>query len=370
MPDRKPELGKPAGTGAKSGGLLVVGDGPGAAEVAQAARELGLEVAVAGDLRDRGGRRCVLAPPVRPLLPDWWTARPATSPTGVHGPVLVAGGGHSGVEAALDWAGRAAGVVLVEAAGRLLPGWDADVAAHVAAVLAGLGVRVEVGCRVVALSSAPGGAGLTARLRRRGQATDTDVAAGLAVPALGLRPDFPAPGPAGTRALADRLGFLQVDSRLETAEPGLHALGAAVALPLTAPAVDRQALVVAACAAGQPVAPVRFHLLPRVISGGCEALTAGLTARQARERGYRPACGRAGDACAWVACVRDAETGVPLGVHAAGEGAATLADAAVRLLEGAVVAAGPTAGDAAQEAALARLSAAFAAATEECSTDD
>jgi dihydrolipoamide dehydrogenase len=320
-----------------AGPLLVVGGGPGAAEVARMAAAMGVPVATGVAVRGGGPGLCVLAPRARPLLPAWWPASQAPS-AGSDGrapeAVVVVGGGHSGVEAALHWVMRAPRVMLVEAGDSILPGWDDQVAAHVASALAARGVTVLCRCRAVALAAR--GEGVEIRLRARGAAGDRCETADVAVPALGLRPDVAGVGLERTRALADRLGFLQVDSRLETAEPGLYALGAALALPLTPAALARQAVVMASCAAGRPTAPVRFHLLPRVIAvaGDAAALTAGLTAAGARERGFRVACGQAGDARAWVACVRDADTGAVLGVHAAGEGADALADAATALLEG------------------------------------
>lgn len=355
--------------------LLVVGDGPGAAEVSRLAAAMGVPVMAGATVRVGGPGPCVVVPRARPLLPAWWPASQATPVRPDRGPnaaVVVVGGGHSGVEAALDWATRACRVTLVEAGDGLLPGWDNEVAAHLASVLAELGVDVRCGCRAVALVDH--GRGVEIGLRTRGTAGDRREAAAVAVPALGLRPDVAGIGLEGTRALADRLGFLQVDSRLETAEPGLYALGAALALPLTPAALARQALVMASCAAGLATAPVRFHLLPRVIAGDgpASALTAGLTAAGARERGHRIACGRAGDARAWVACVRDAETGAVLGVHAAGEGADALADAATALLEGVpdLSANGDQGRPRVAPAMRDRLAAALASATKESGPDE
>lgn len=340
-------------------GLLVIGDGPGSAEVARLAAERGVPVATGSRVATGAGVRCLVAPRARAVLPAWWRA-PADAPGSSLRTVVIVGGGHSGVEAALRWAARARRVLLVEAEARLLPGWDQDVAGHVAAQLARLGVTVHCGCRAVALEAA--GRGVTVRLRRRGAPLDAVEGADLAVPALGLRPDLAGLGLDETRALADRLGFLQVDSRLETAEPGLHALGAAVALPLTPAVVARQAAVVASCAAGGSPAPVRYNLLARAIDGTVGALTAGLTADDARARGFRIAAGRAGDERAWVACVRDAETGATLGVHAAGPGAAGVADAATALLEAGAAAALPAGADTGGHVMTALLGAAHAAA--------
>lgn len=348
-------------------GLLLVGDGPGADDVSRLAADWGVSVARGPAVASGGNARCVVIPRARALVPAWWQAPPAGDASGAARSVVVVGGGHTGVEAALRWSTRAERVLLVEAGDRLLPDWDEAVAGHVAALLARRGVTILAGCRAVALEAAAGG--VTIRLRRRGAPVDSVESFAAAVPAVGLRPDLVGLGLERTRALADRLGFLQVDSRLETAEPRLHALGAAVALPLTPAVLARQALVVASCAAGRPVAPVRYNLLARAIDGEDGALTAGLSVSGARARGFRVTVGRAGDDAAWVACVRDTETGAALGVHAAGVNAAALAAAATAMLEGAADGALPAESPRAQGDGHELLAAAFAAATRENGTD-
>jgi len=281
-------------------------------------------------------RRLVLTPRARPIKPAWWGANqmPPIAPLEFTGPdptcVLVLGGGQTGVEAAAGWADGHRRVVLVEPQGRLLPDWDDDLAASVQAALAVRGVTVLTGWRATALSGEVGPT--TVRLRHGGGVEDRLEPADLVVPALGWRPDLAGLALERTRALSDRFGFLQVDSRLETAEPRLHALGVAIAVPLTRAAVTRQAGLVVACAAGHGTAPLRYGLMPRVIRGPHAVLTAGLTVADARARGFRAACGRAGDELGWVRCVRDAETGALIGLQAAGPGAADLAEVALELL--------------------------------------
>lgn len=288
-------------------------------------------------------RRLVLAPRARPSRPSWWRgplampAPPAAADEASSGPavpsrVIVLGGGHTGVEAASAWAAAGADVLLVEAAGRLLPDWDAGLAARAAAELAARGVALRCGWRAVAVDIAAAGGHV--RLRGGGGQADCRESAPLVVPALGWRPALAGLGLERTRVLLDRQGQVQTDGRLATAEPGLHALGVAVAAPLTREAVARQALLVATLTAGGDPAPLRQGLVARVVRGAGPLLQAGLTAAAARERGHRVATARAGDEHAWVRCVRDGETGALLGVQAAGPGAAALAESTYALLSG------------------------------------
>jgi dihydrolipoamide dehydrogenase len=320
----------PFGIGAAPGPLAV----PASLEGTACLGGGGVTVLTAGGHLELRPRRIVLAPRARPVHPAWWTGDlPPPDPATFTGPdpacVMVLGGGHTGVETAAGWADGRRRVLLVEPARRVLPDWDDAVAAPVQAALAERGVTILAGWRAMGLESA---GPAVVRLRHGGGVADRLEPADLVVPALGWRPDLAGLGLEHTRALGDRFGFLQVDSRLETAEPLLHALGVAIAVPLTRLGVAGQARQVAACAAGHGAAPLRYGLVPRVLNRPCQALTAGLTPADAEARGFRAVCGRAGDDAAWVRCVRDAETGALLGVQAAGPGADAMAGQVLALL--------------------------------------
>jgi pyruvate/2-oxoglutarate dehydrogenase complex dihydrolipoamide dehydrogenase (E3) component len=264
-------------------------------------------------------RRVLLAPRLRSARPAWWEgpARVTRPPDQAPARVIVLGGGHTGVEVAAAWAGRHREVLLVESADRILPGWDADLAATARAALEARGVVVLAGRRAVACAAAEAGARVV--LRVGGGGPDRAETADLVVPALGWRPALGGCGLERTRALLDRHGHLEVDSRCETAEPSLYAIGAALALPLSTVAVGRQAALVAAVAAGQSPAPLRHALVPRLISQPVPLLAAGLSAAGAAARGIRAGSGRAvAPDGTWVRCVSDLETGAMIGVQAAG----------------------------------------------------
>lgn len=294
---------------------------------------------------ERRPRHLALAPRARAVLPSWWQIPPAGLPGDRRaaaerdsGRVVIIGGGHTGVELAAEWADGRRDVVLVEAAGTILPGWERDQSALMQAALIDRGVTVLSGWRAVAVNIAD--RAVSVRVRRGGGVADRDEPADLVLPALGWRPALAGLGLERTRALADRDGFLQVDSRLRTAEPGLSALGVAVALPLSRAVTRLQAEIVAADVAGRDPAPLRYGLIPRMVHGPVSLLAAGQTAASAVERGHRIVCGQAGDVRSWVRCVRDADTGTALGVQAAGVEAAALADHVLGLLSSGVPVAG------------------------------
>lgn len=287
-------------------------------------------------------RRIVLAPRLRPARPSWWKA-PATVAApparGAARRVLVVGGGHTGVEAAAGWLAAGHEVVLVEAAGRLLPTWDADLAEAAREALQARGAVVQAGVRAIACEATAAGARVV--LRAGAGEPDRAVEGDIVVPALGWRPALGGCGLERTRALVDRHGFLEADARFQTPEPFLHAIGAALALPLSPFAAARQAQVVVGVAAGADPSPLRHAQVPRVVAGPVPLLAAGLSLAAAGARGFRALSGRADAADGtWARCVGDLESGAVLGVQAAGPGAAALAGGAGAILAGAVAGAG------------------------------
>ncbi|MBK8165660.1 MAG: NAD(P)/FAD-dependent oxidoreductase [bacterium] len=347
--------------------LLIIGDGPGAADADLAAKARGVPVVRAaprespGDreeapgwpwpfaddtapsdgastfpraflggagsvfvdgpagLRQARPRRVLIAPRLRPARPSWWEGPARITRPGDQAParVIVVGGGQTGVEVAAAWAALCHEVLLVESADRILPGWDADQAATAREALEARGVVVLAGRRAVACAG--GTAGTRVVLRAGGGAPDRTETAAVAVPALGWRPVLGGCGLERTRALLDRHGHLEVDSRCETAERGLYAIGAALSLPLTPAGARGQAALVAAIAAGDSPAPLRQALVPRVISQPVPLLAIGLSAAGAAARGIRAGTGRAqAPDGTWVRCVSDLETGAVIGLQAAG----------------------------------------------------
>ena len=351
--------------------LFIIGDGPGAGEAAAAAAARGLRTvqavprdvaggpahepgwpwpfdvpaagAVTGALpraflggggsvfvdgpqgvQRAGPGRVLLAPRLRPARPSWWQGPAQLARPGLVLPsrVIVLGGGHTGVEAAAAWAGCGCEVLLAEAADRLLPAWDPDQASAARAALEAAGVTVLAGRRAVGCVVDDTGARVA--LRATGEAERRE-SCDLVLPALGWRPALGGCGLERTRALMDRHGHVEADSRCETAEPGLHAIGAALALPLSPGGVARQAALVAAVVAGDRPAPLRHALLPRLVRRPVPLLAAGLSPAAAAARGIRARLGRAQAADGtWVRCLTDLENGSVIGVQATGPRAAGL----------------------------------------------
>jgi pyruvate/2-oxoglutarate dehydrogenase complex dihydrolipoamide dehydrogenase (E3) component len=144
-----------------------------------------------------------------------------TRTTGLPERLVVIGGGYLGLEFAAIYRHFGTHVTVIEAAGRLLPGEDEDIAAVVTEILAGDGIRVITGAKVTAVRD--GGAVSTVEYQKDGQTHTVEASALL--PATGrravtadLRLDA-----AGVRTAPD--GAIEVDEYLRTSQQHIYALG-------------------------------------------------------------------------------------------------------------------------------------------------
>ena len=138
--------------------------------------------------------------------------------------VAVIGGGAIGCEFASMLADYGSAVTLLEAAAEILPGCDIDVAKTVRRSFRRR--RIDVHSGVPVHGHDPSDAATTVRF-----GDDSTVEVDLVVVAVGRRPRGDSAGLVGTRVVVDERGFIQVDDRLRTGEPGVYAVGDVVATP-------------------------------------------------------------------------------------------------------------------------------------------
>jgi dihydrolipoamide dehydrogenase len=142
----------------------------------------------------------------------------------------------------------------------------------------------------------------------------------------------------------DRRGFVQTDAHLQTAVPGLYAIGDIVATPQLAHAASAEALAAVAHACGSPRAPLNYDRMPSCTYCAPEVASVGLTLEEAERRGHAARVGRfpfaaLGKAAVlnephgFVKVVADAESGQLLGVHMIGSHVTDLVAGAAGALE-------------------------------------
>ena len=202
--------------------------------------------------------------------------------------MIVLGAGAVGVEFADVMSAFGCQVTLVEMLERVVPLEDPDCAEVLAKALGRRGVKIHVGCRASDVTVTD--AGVSAKLTGA-TGEETLVEAETLLVAAGRRPVTGDVGLDTVDVVVNRRGFVQTDARMETAVPGLYAIGDIVATPQLAHLATAEAEVAAAAAAGRETVPIDYDLVPGCTYTSPEVASVGLSEAEALARGHEIAVG-------------------------------------------------------------------------------
>jgi dihydrolipoamide dehydrogenase len=191
--------------------------------------------------------------------------------------VGIIGGGVIGCEFASFLIDVGSEVHVFEMLDQIVPGTDAETAKMLQRQMQKRGVKFHIGVGVE-----PAEVGESVVIPAGGERVEVDVA----LMAVGRGPNTEGVGLENTKAEVDR-GFVKVDpDTMETAEPGLYAVGDIVAgTPQLAHAGFAEGIsAVTHIGTGQPQ-PVNYAAIPRVTYSHPEVAEVGLTAAQAEDKG-------------------------------------------------------------------------------------
>ena len=221
-------------------------------------------------------------------LPDWpfdgqrvVTPADALTPPGASGTVVVVGGGYIGLELASAYRDLGWEVVIVEAAARILPMLDEDMAEAVERDLVRRGIEIRKEHRLerddgrVVTASGPSG------IER--------YTADLIIVAVGREPRTAAIGLETVGVDRDEHGLLPVDERRRTSNPSVYAIGDVTPGPALAHKAMHEGIVAAEVAAGH-VAAFDPAVIPAVVYTRPEVATVGLRLDEAGRRGIDARC--------------------------------------------------------------------------------
>ncbi len=241
--------------------------------------------------------------------------------------MIILGAGAVGVEFADVMSAFGCKVTLVEMLDRVIPLEDADCSAELAKALGRKGVKVLAGHRASDVTST--GDGISVKLTDTESGEETVVEAAKLLVAAGRRPVTDDVGLDTVEVVVDRRGFVHVDGHMETAVPGLFAIGDIIATPQLAHLASAEAEVAVAKATGREATPIDLDLVPGCTYTSPEVASVGLSEAEARERGHEIVIGRYDFAAlgkasilnephGFVKVVKDTETGRVIGVHMVG----------------------------------------------------
>jgi len=192
---------------------------------------------------------------------------------------VVIGGGAIGCEFASMMSDLGVQVTLLEALPKLLPGCDKDVVKVVARSFAKRGIDVRTG---VTVSGHKPNDETTTVMFGEGE----QITADAVVVSVGRRPLSDDLLTEGTAVETDERGFVRIDERCRTAEPGVYAVGDLVATPQLAHVGFAEAIVAVKDMLGESPVPVDYTAVPWCIYCHPEVAFAGLSEEAATEAGY------------------------------------------------------------------------------------
>lgn len=190
----------------------------------------------------------------------------------------IIGGGVIGCEFASLLADLGTKVTILEALPKILPGLDKDLTKVIEKSFKGRGIDIRTDVTVE--GHAPSGSGTT--VQAAGEGLDVDVV----VVSIGRQPNTDDLGLDGTAVKISDHGFIEVDEGCRTGEPGVWAVGDAIATPALAHIGFIEGIIAIQDILGEDPAPVDYGKVPWAVYTRPEAAFTGLSEEEAQEAGF------------------------------------------------------------------------------------
>ena len=254
--------------------------------------------------------------------------------------LVVVGAGAVGVEFASIFRSFDTEVTILEMLPRLVPVEDEEISKELARVYRKRGINFHTSAKVEKIDKTKTGIAVTFSVDGKQQKIDAEKI----LIAVGRKPHTENIGLEKTKIKPDR-GFIKTDSWMQTAEPGVYAIGDIVlGTPQLAHVGAMEGLVAVAKIAGKPTKPINPEHIPGATYCHPEIGSVGLTQTRAEELGYNVKIGKfpftansrasiVGAHEGFIKIVSDADYGEILGVHIIGPQATELIAEAVLAIE-------------------------------------
>lgn len=255
--------------------------------------------------------------------------------------MVIVGGGVIGLELGSVFARLGTTVEVVEYMDRILPGMDSDCGKELMRSLKKLGIKFHLGHAVTAVAAKEQSCTVTVKPRN---SEDTfSITADYCLVAIGRRPYTDGLNLSAAGLTVDERGCISVDNHLQTATPGIFAIGDVVRGAMLAHKAEEEGIFVAEYMSGQKP-HIDYNLIPGVVYTWPEVAAVGKTeeALKAEAIPYKvgkfpfKALGRARasmDTDGMVKVLAHKETDEILGVHMVGPRVADVIMEAVALME-------------------------------------
>jgi dihydrolipoamide dehydrogenase len=254
--------------------------------------------------------------------------------------LIVVGAGAVGVEFASIFRSFDCEVTILEMLPRLVPLEDEEVSKELARVYRKRGINAHVGAKVEKVEKTKTGVAVTFSVDGKQQKIEAE----RILIAVGRKPNTDNVGLEKTKIQSER-GFVKTNEWMQTAEPGVYAIGDIVlGTPQLAHVGGMEGIVAVSKIAGKEDKPINLLRIPNVTFCHPEIGSVGLTEARAREQGYDVKVGKfpftansrasiVGEHEGFIKIVSDNEYGEILGVHIIGPQATELIAEAVTAME-------------------------------------
>lgn len=254
--------------------------------------------------------------------------------------LIVVGSGAVGVEFASIFKSFGTDVSILEMLPRMVPVEDEEVSKELARVYRKRGINFHLGAKVEKVETTKTGISVTIAADGKQQKLEAEKI----LIAIGRKPYTDGVGLEKTKVQTDR-GFVKTNEWMQTAEPGIYAIGDIVlGTPQLAHVGGMEGIVAVAKIAGKEDKPINLLRIPNVTFCHPEIGSVGLTEAKAREQGYNVRVGKfpftansrasiVGEHEGFIKVVSDAKYGEILGVHIIGPQATELIAEAVTAME-------------------------------------
>jgi dihydrolipoamide dehydrogenase len=199
--------------------------------------------------------------------------------------LLVVGGGYIGLELGSVYAALGTKVTVVEMTGGLLPGADRDLVNILAKRIEKMCEAVLLNTKVVSMKEAGDRIAVSFEGEGLGDRPKEQTFDRVLV-SIGRRPNGAVPGLDRTRVKVNQRGFIEVNEKLQTAEPSIYAIGDVVGEPMLAHKASHEGRVAVEAIAGEKVA-FEPLAIPAVVFTDPELAWCGLTENDAQKEGRK-----------------------------------------------------------------------------------
>jgi dihydrolipoamide dehydrogenase len=254
--------------------------------------------------------------------------------------LVVVGAGAVGVEFASIFRSFDCEVTILEMLPRIVPLEDEDVSKELARVYRKRGINFHSSAKVEKVEKTKSGVAVTFSADGKQQKLEAEKI----LIAVGRKPNTGNVGLEKTRIQTER-GFVKTNDWMQTAEPGVYAIGDIVlGTPQLAHVGGMEGIVAVSKIANKEDKPINPLRIPNVTFCHPEIGSVGLTEAKAREKGYNVKVGKfpftansrasiVGEHEGFIKIVSDAQYGEILGVHIIGPQATELIAEAVTAME-------------------------------------